>query len=119
MLDFKEITIEDKALFDKYLKPFNSQASELTFTNFFMWRFFYRFKFTEINGLLCIISEPKEGSPYSIIPIGEILGDNFKNTVFELNNYFKALNWELQFKKVTEDQLQSFKNIVSDDKIVQ
>lgn len=119
MLDFKDITIEDKALFDNYLKPFNPQASELTFTNFFMWRFYYRFKFTQTHGLLCIISDPKEGIPYAISPIGEVIGDNLKNAVSELKEYFDSVNWELQFKKVTENQLEFFKTIVSDDKIIE
>jgi uncharacterized protein len=118
MPDFREIKLEDKVLFDKYLKPFNPEVSELTFTNFFMWRYFYRFKYSEINGLLCIISEPKEGLPYAFMPIGEVKGDNLKRTISELSSYFKAFDWKLQFKKISEKELKYFSNLTSEENIV-
>lgn len=118
MLNYRDIILEDKAIFDKYLRSYNPLSSELTFTNFFMWRSFYQFKFTEINGLLSIISVPKEGLPYAIIPIGEIAGDNFTKTIAEIKSYFEAFQWKLQFKKVSENELQLFSGLTSEQNIV-
>jgi uncharacterized protein len=118
MSDFVEIKLEDKALFDKYLKQYNPKASELTFTNLFMWRYFYKFKFAELNGLLCLISEPEEGSPYSFMPIGEIKGDNFVKAVSYIKDYFIKRGRQLQFRRITEGELINFKGFVSDKDII-
>jgi len=118
-MDFSEITINDKTLFDKYLKLCNPQASEFTFTNFFMWRYYYRFRYTEFNGLLCIIAVPEQGLPYAMMPVGRINCDNFRKTVEYLKAYFRKNGWELQFNKVPEDGLAYFKDITcSEGRIV-
>ena len=37
LLDFKPVEIQDKKIFDRYLKEDPPDISELTFTNLFMW----------------------------------------------------------------------------------
>ena len=41
----KPIQLEDKALFDRYFKNYPPNNSEFTFTNLFIWRDFYKFKY--------------------------------------------------------------------------
>lgn len=118
MQEFRDIVLEDKGLFDKYLKPFSPQVSELTFTNLFMWRYYYRFKFAEVSGLLCIIAVPKEGLPYAFFPVGTIHGDNFKNALSVIHRYFQEKGWRLEFKKVSEDQIQYFHGFTPEEQIV-
>ena len=118
MIEFSEINIEDKVLFDKYLKNYNPVASEMTFTNFFMWRYFYKFRYAQINGFLCIISVPEEGAPSAFMPIGEVREDNFLKTIKELKDYFTNRQWQLQFKRVTEVELAYFKGQLSDSEVV-
>ena len=38
MVNFKPVTIEDKEIFDYYLKQKHYEGSEYTFTNFYIWR---------------------------------------------------------------------------------
>jgi len=38
MTNFKPIEIQDKPLFDEFLRKDPPQVSELTFTNLFIWR---------------------------------------------------------------------------------
>ncbi len=53
----KPIEINDKPLFDAYFKKFPPEISELTFTNLFIWRKHYDFRFTEWNNHLLIFSD--------------------------------------------------------------
>ena len=52
----KQITIEDKALFDKFFQKYPPETSEFTFTNLFMWRNYYNFLFLEYNGHIILLS---------------------------------------------------------------
>lgn len=53
----KPIEISDKPLFDDYFQKYPPEISELTFTNLFIWRFYYDFKFLEWKDHLIIFSE--------------------------------------------------------------
>ena len=53
----KPIEIEDKVLFDRFLLEFPPLNSEFTFTNLFIWRDYYDFKFMEYNDHLLIFSD--------------------------------------------------------------
>ncbi len=52
----KDIKLEDRALFTKYFQKFPPVTSEFTFTNLFMWRNFYGFRFMEWNEHLLLFS---------------------------------------------------------------
>jgi hypothetical protein len=52
----KPIEISDKALFDRYLLENPPYNSEFTFTNLFIWKDFYNFKFLEFDGHLLVFS---------------------------------------------------------------
>lgn len=109
---FSEITIRDKELFDKYLVLYNPSASEFTFTNFFMWREYYNFRYTIAHGFLCVIAEPPGQAPYALMPFGKIEEDNFRGTVEYLKEYFSQKGWKLLFQKVAEQDLVHFGSIV-------
>jgi hypothetical protein len=118
-MNFKEITINDKALFDKYLHLHNSQISELTFTNLFMWRGYYKFKYLEIEGLLCLISTPQDIRPYALMPIGKIDNGNFQRALLGLKEYFSENRWALQFRKITKNELEHFKPYINSDEDIE
>lgn len=106
---FSEINLNDKPLFDKYLRQHSPEASELTFTNMFMWREYYRFRYTICSDLLCIIADPISLSPFAMMPIGTLDSVNFINAVKELEGYFKEREWPFVFKRITEKELEYFK----------
>lgn len=117
-MEFSEITLNSKSLFEHYLKEHDIKISELTFTNFFAWRYFYRFRYAVISGLLCIIAAPCKSQPFAMMPIGAVNEKNFAKVYEELKRYFEDRNWKLCFKKITEDELRYFKNRVSSDKYI-
>ena len=53
----KPIEIEDKPLFDDYFRKKPPEISELTFTNLFIWRFYYNFRFLEWKNHLILFSK--------------------------------------------------------------
>lgn len=112
-MDFTEITLKDKPLFDRYLKLYNPQISELTFSNLFAWRKYYRFKYAEINGLLCIIAMPYGSEPYALMPVGNLNREMFEMAFGELNGYFKQIGRRPVYKKITKDQLDYFNSHVN------
>ena len=53
-MNFKKITIEDKAIFDDFFRRFPPNISELTFTNLFCWRLAQDFEWAIFNDHLLI-----------------------------------------------------------------
>ena len=105
---FKEIRLQDKALFDKYFFQSRYNSSEMTFTNFFMWRNFYKFRFVECENMLCIISTPEGKAPFAFLPLGEYIPNKFRETVMFIKDYFHQNGWELVFKRIEEENVQYF-----------
>lgn len=114
-MDFSKITIKDKLLFDTYLETYNPQASELTFTNLFMWRDFYNFRYTIANGFLCIIAVPDDKEPFAFIPVGNTGKDAFDLTLAGLKEYFRGKGWQMLFNRVEENNLPVFREMVKDE----
>ena len=70
MTDFKPIEIQDKPLFDEFLRKDPPRISELTFTNLFIWRHHYQPAWLEWEGCILIIFHPQKGSIYGLSPFG-------------------------------------------------
>lgn len=66
-----KITIEKKEYFNSFLKNIDTENSELTFTNFFMWRKSYNVRYAEISDCLVIISQYKNFPHTIYFPIGD------------------------------------------------
>ncbi|HEX9062119.1 MAG TPA: phosphatidylglycerol lysyltransferase domain-containing protein [Clostridia bacterium] len=115
MIEFKDLSLDDRELFNESLKAFGPQASELTFTNLFMWRKSYNIRYALLNGYLLIISVPVNKEPFSFIPIGPYLKDTFNETVAGLKEYFAEKGWKMQFKRVEEDRIHCFNGISKEE----
>jgi hypothetical protein len=107
IINFNDITIKDKEIFDKYLKFSTTSVSEMTFTNFFMWRKVYGYRYAIIENLLIVVAFPEKGDCYSFFPIGDQSSVNMysiKKIVDDLKEYFNKNMQKLSFKKITSDQ---------------
>ena len=67
---FKDLSLEEKPLFDKLFGLFPPVISEFTFTNLFIWRHCYQLKVTRLKNFLCLLSDQGENS-FFFPPIGE------------------------------------------------
>ena len=118
-MDFSEITLNSKYLFDHYIKKHKPKISELTFTNFFAWRYYYRFRYAVISDLLCVIAAPAKSRPFAMMPLGEVNGRNFEEAYEAISSYFAERGWELCFGRITRDELDYFRDrIQGEDSIV-
>lgn len=70
MLEFKPLTINDKDLFDKYLKPYIFETCEYSFTNLFIWRKALDIQYALYKDVLIILKSDFEGELHFMQPIG-------------------------------------------------
>jgi len=106
----KPIEITDKPLFDDYFRKYPPEISELTFTNLFIWRLYYNFKFLEWNDHLILYSkEYFKTKKESISKNKETIlfyppiGDNPVQIILEL---FKSLK-NIEFHRVPQPIIES------------
>jgi uncharacterized protein len=76
--DFRKISLSDKGLFGSYLSKHPQETSELTFTNFFIWRDCDKSQMTSINGNICVVARPDNEPPYFFEPLGS---DRMEETI--------------------------------------
>ena len=110
-MDFSEITLNSKTEFDYYIKKHNVQVSELTFTNFFAWRYFYKFRYAIIADLLCVVSFPCKGEAFAMMPIGDVDKERFAAAFSELKKYFIDNGRKPIFKRISQDELKYFSGV--------
>ncbi|NMM64693.1 DUF2156 domain-containing protein [Clostridium sp. P21] len=97
MLDFKILTLEDKKLFDKYLKPYLFETCEYSFTNLFIWRKACDIQYAIYKDVLIIKKMDFDGNYHFMQPIGykkenlkDIVNYLLKNkSLYNLNYLFK------------------------------
>jgi len=117
----KPIEIKHKPLFDDYFKRFPPEISELTFTNLFMWRNHYDFRFTEWKNHMLIFSEKylKSYNTCAINPDNVFflppIGQNPSKIIIELFDVVK----NIEIHRVPEDITEKINdnNALSDLKI--
>lgn len=114
-MEFSEITLNSKHLFDQYIKKHKPEISELTFTNFFAWRYYYRFRYAVVSDLLCVIAAPAKKQPFAMMPIGDVNERNFEEAYNAIRGYFAQRGWKLCFGRITRDELAYFRDKVADE----
>jgi hypothetical protein len=67
---FRDITIEDKPLFQATIAQSPPQISEHTFTNLFIWNYYYHFLWCRWDDCICIIARPDGKPPFLMPPLG-------------------------------------------------
>ena len=67
---FRDLTLEDKPLFNQLLTQFPPVISEFTFTNLFIWRHAYQIRISRFRNLLCLLSGQGE-KMFFFPPVGE------------------------------------------------
>ena len=67
---FRELSLNDKPLFDTAFQQFPPSFSEFTFTNLFIWRHTYKTQVTRYKKFVCLLSEKIE-DPFFFPMIGE------------------------------------------------
>lgn len=100
-----DITIDKKDYLNTFLEKANSENSELTFTNLFMWRKSYNVKFSVISDCLVIISKHGENPTIIYFPIGD--GDKI-SCLNEVISAYK--NEDILIRISNDSDLERFKS---------
>ncbi|MBP7175503.1 MAG: DUF2156 domain-containing protein [Thermoclostridium sp.] len=106
-MQWKEIELSSQDLFRKALNNNQSQASEMSFANMFMWRKNYNFVYSVINNMLCLVSNSRMTRPFAFfpVPLGEFEPEAFQGTIGEIVKYFDINGWKLAFGRVEESRI--------------
>jgi len=112
-LVFNPLTIDDKAIFDKYLKGYPFKTSEYSFTNLIIWRKGCDISYTIYNGTLIIKKRDFKGNYHFMQPIGYKKKD-LKCIVENLKNYKIETGMPCLFKDVENSFLDELKKIYND-----
>lgn len=98
MLEFKPLTIKDKDLFDKYLKPYVFETCEYSFTNLFIWRKALDIEYAIYEDALIILKSDFHGDLHFMQPVG-YTKENLKDIV----DFLITLKSELQIPHLFKD----------------
>ncbi len=106
-MQWKEIELSDQEIFRKAFHNIQSQASEMSFANMFMWRKNYNSVYRVIHNMLCMISNSRMTRPFAFIPVplGEFEPEAFQKAVHEMKRYFDSKGWRFNFGRVEESRV--------------
>lgn len=68
--DFKKIEMSDREIIHSYFKAYQPEVSELKFTNLFIWRHYYQFEWSILDGFLLILVHTLNFGYHFMQPVG-------------------------------------------------
>lgn len=113
-MEFKRLELEDKNIFDRYLRPYRFNTCEYSFTNLFIWREGYDIQYTILNEVLIIKRKDFEGGYHFMQPLG-YTKENLKEIIDKLIEYKKVNNFKFLFKDVEEKFVRDLKEIYPEE----
>ncbi len=108
MLDFKEITLEDKNWIDKLLQYSDFMGTEYCFTVLFIWKNVYKTKVCRYKDFLLIRSEPS-GIPHYIFPAGKGSEEELKEIIELYRNDARSMDSSFILASVPDKQKELLK----------
>lgn len=118
MDNFKPLTLEDKELFDSYIKPYEFLTCEYSFTGLYIWRKGCEIEYTVHKGALIIRKMDFDGTRHFLQPLG-CSENNLKDIVDDIIAYAKANNYEYIFKDLEEPFIEKLIYIYGDSLIIE
>lgn len=109
-MNFKPLELEDKVIFDKYLKPYSFLTCEYSFTNLFIWRKGCDIQYTIMNDALIIKKSDFNGRYHFMQPIG-YNKNNLKELVEELISIKQIQKLDYLFKDVETPFLKDLEDV--------
>ncbi len=111
LYDFNRLKIEDKKLFDKYVREEDVNLCDYSFANNFIWKGSIDLLWKQINNNFCLFGITSRGMSMMLPPLGK---GNIQNTLRECFSLMKEINdssgFESYINYVHEDFLNLFDN---------
>ncbi|SKA96708.1 hypothetical protein SAMN05443428_12218 [Caloramator quimbayensis] len=115
MLKFKPLSINDKALFEKYIKPYKFFTCDFSFIDLYMWRNLFHVEYCIYDDAL-IIRKKEFDEPYFFLePLGYRM-DNLEKILNELKDY---KNGEHLIKYAESHFIKDLKALLPDKYIIE
>jgi uncharacterized protein len=108
MLNFKPLTLEDKIILDKYLKPYTFLTCEYSFINLFIWRNALDVQYSIWNDVLIIKKLDFHGDSQFMQPVG-YKKEKLKETVDVLLKYKEETDMKYLFKDTESPFIEDLK----------
>ena len=96
-MDFQELTLNDKAIFDRYLQASGYENAHLNFTNLFMWRKATNLRWAQSDGYLILKTE-WQGEKAFCQPLGS--GSGLSALLDKLEEICRLEGMRLEFRGV-------------------
>lgn len=110
MLDFKDVTLEDKHWIDELLQYSDYRSTEYCFTSLYTWKHVYKTKVCRYKDALLIRSIPEE-LPYYIFPAGKIDAQTLKEIIDLYTADAKSMGFALVLNTVQNVQKEMLESI--------
>lgn len=99
---FRPFTLEDKDLIDRYIKPWGTECSALTFTSFFIWGKGGKMEFCEKDDMLFIKYNFKDIPVHFCAPVPKFgVQVDYRKGIQDAVNYMKKVGAEPTFRSVS------------------
>lgn len=102
---FKPLELRDKEVFKAFLSQDPPQASEVTFTNLFIWRHHYQPLWKSWQDCILIVLHPKGKTPVGLAPFGPGNKEKAFNRFVEI---LQSATQTVQMDRVTESFLHQY-----------
>jgi hypothetical protein len=117
MLEFKTLTLEDKKLFDFYIKPYKFLTSEYSFTSLFIWRKGLDIQYTVYKDTLIIKKYDFDGKSHFMQPIG-YKSEDLEEIVQTLEKYKRIQKMDYLFKDAETPFIEELRSLYADKLII-
>ena len=106
--ELKPITLDDQSFIHNALWKFQPDISELTFTNLFMWRDYYHFKWTVLSDIIFLFAGTHSDF-FAMQPIGQ---RPFKKSIFSVLSWLRNEQNQTNphFDRVDKETADEFKD---------
>ena len=111
MLEFCKISTKDIVRFNKYREKDPSNASESSFTTFFIWDNYYNLECSENGEFFFLRFNIKNKEPSYFFPIGN---GNIKKAIDELSEYAASKGEKLCFRLVSKENKEKLIKLFGD-----
>jgi len=110
-MQFKKISLKDKAIFDRFLSYRMPQLSAYAFENIFIWQGLYDIFWAKINKSLCVFFKDKVGCFLYLAPLGKADDEDAAKKCFEIMDGFNKNPVVSRIENVEERDLDFYKSL--------
>jgi len=114
MLEFKDFSIEDKELFDKYLLPYRFETSTYTFTTLLVWRKACEMQYAIYRDALILKRIGHDGTTTFMQPLG-YRKEDLRDIVKEMQSYKADHRMDYLLKDIEEPFIKEFREVFGDE----